>query len=351
MRKIPIYIVCAAFLAAQEPDKLLLKDYKPHSIFKTPETHPQKAKFPAIDMHYHIIKGPSLERAPGTLAERLRVMDEVGIEKTVIMTVVTGDRFDAAMAEYGKYPDRFELWCGLDFDNLGKPAGLAELERCARKGARGVGEISDKGRGLGFGNSGIHPDDPRMDATWEKCADLKLPVNLHIADPRWGYEKMDATNDGLMSAFQWRMDNQPDAVGFDGMMDILERTVQRHPRTTFVACHIANLDYDLARLGALFDKYPNLYADISAREHYIAAIPRFARAFFERYQDRLLFGTDTGFQPEMYRLYFRILESSDDHFYARQVPPNLHWPLYGLGLSDTVLKKLYRDNALRILRK
>jgi predicted TIM-barrel fold metal-dependent hydrolase len=348
-KTVPLLLVCSSFLNAQDPDKLLLKDYKPRSIFKTTEGHPQKAKYPAIDMHYHIIKGPSMEPAPGSPADRLRAMDEAGIEKTIILTLATGDRFDAVVKEYGEYGDRFELWCGLDNDKLGKPAAVAELERCARKGARGVGEIGDKGKGMG--KTGIHPDDPRMDAIWEKCADLKLPVSLHVADPRWGYDRMDAANDGLMNAFKWRLDNQPDIVGFDGMIDILERTARRHPRTTFVACHLANLDFDLARLGALFDKYPNLYADISAREHYIASIPRFAAAFFEKYQDRLVFGTDSGFRPEMYHLFFRILETPDDHFYAHDVAPQLHWPLYGLGLNEAVLKKLYRENALRILRK
>ena len=343
-------LLLAACLPAQEPDKLLLKDYRPESIFKTPQDLPQKAKFPAIDVHYHIIKGPTMEPAPGTPEERLKVMDEVGIQKTIILTLATGKRFDDAVAAYSKYPGRFDLWCGLDWENLGKPEALAELERCARKGAKGVGEIGDKGKGILIGSLHIHPDDPRMDPIWEKCADLKLPVNIHVADPIWGYQAMDNKNDGLMSALQWRLDNQKDIVGFDGMMDILARTVARHPRTTFIACHLANLDFDLARLGAMLDKYPNLYADISAREHYLAAIPRASAKFLEKYQDRILFGTDSGYRPAMYRLYFRILETTDDHFYAHGLPPDLHWPLYGLGLSDTVLKKLYRDNALRILR-
>ena len=128
-------------------------------------------------------------------------------------------------------------------------------------------------------------------------------------------------------------------------------TLARHPRTTFIACHLANLDFDLARLGQLFDKHPNLYADISARLHYIGTIPRVAAAFFEKYQDRVLYGTDTGFQTAMYRGTFRALESTDDHYYEWSILPNLHWPLYGLGLKDQVLRELYRENALKILQK
>jgi predicted TIM-barrel fold metal-dependent hydrolase len=346
-------ILCAATLACvlhgQEPDKLLLKDYQPHSIFKIPQSHPLKPKYPAIDVHYHVVRGPDLQPAAGSMEERLKVMDEVGIEKTVILTLATGARFDAVRAEYSRHPDRFELWCGLDYDHLDQPAvAVAELERCARSGAGGVGEIGDKGKGLG--KSGVHPDDPRMDAIWEKCADLKLPVNIHVADPIWAYQKMDATNDGLMDGFKWRLDDKPDIVDHAGMIEILERTVKRHPRTVFIACHLANLDFDLAKLGGLLDRYPNLYADVSARLKYIGTIPRVAAAFLEKYQDRILYGTDAGFQPAMYRASFRALESADDHYYEG-ILPSLHWPLYGLALSDGALRKIYRENALRLLKK
>ena len=344
--RVALALAATAALAAQElPDKVLLKDYRPKSIFQVPETHPQKAKYPAIDVHYHVVRGPSMERAPGSPEQRIKAMDEVGVAKTIILTLATGAQFDAVAAEYGKYADRFQLWCGLDYETF----SAAEVERCARLGAKGVGEIGDKGKGLG--KSGVHPDDARMDAIWEKCADLKMPVNIHVADPRWAYERMDNTNDGLMDGFKWRLDNQPGIVDHAGMMDILERTVKRHPRTTFIACHLANLDFNLAKLGELLDKYPNLYADISARWKYFAAIPRAAAAFFEKYQDRILYGTDAGFQPAMYRSSFRVLESTDDHYYEWNLLPELHWPMYGLGLSDGALRKIYRENALRILQR
>lgn len=339
-RLVPVLLLAALCLAAQESDQVLLKDYKPESIYRIPQNRIQKAKYPAIDVHYHA-------QGKAGPAERLKVMDDVGVEKTIIFAGV-GQEFDTAYATYSKFPGRFELWCGFDFQ-AGVGGAVKELVRCARAGAKGVGEISDKGRGLR--NAGMHPDDPNMDPLWKKCAELKLPVNLHVADPRWVYEKMDNTNDGLMDAFKWRLDNRKDVVGFDGMIEILERTVKRHPKTVFVACHYANLDYDLGKLGELFDKYPNLYADISARTHYVATIPRAAAAFMEKYQDRLLYGTDAGFSPEMYRSGFRILETRDDHFYEHRLLPSLHWPLYGLGLSDRTLKKLYRDNALKILKK
>jgi predicted TIM-barrel fold metal-dependent hydrolase len=132
------------------------------------------------------------------------------------------------------------------------------------------------------------------------------------------------------------------------MIDILERTAGRHRKTTFVACHFANLDYDLAHLGEVFERNPNLYADISARYAETAPIPRFASQFYAKYSDRLVYGTDMGFDKEMYRVTFRILESHDEHFYETD-QFGYHWPLYGLGLSDGVLQRVYHENAAKLL--
>jgi predicted TIM-barrel fold metal-dependent hydrolase len=101
-------------------------------------------------------------------------------------------------------------------------------------------------------------------------------------------------------------------------------------------------------LGALFDQYPNLYADISARYAETATTPRFTARFYRKYQDRLLYGTDMGRAADMYRTTFRILETEDEHFYAWDLF-TYHWPLHGLGLGDEVLRKVYRDNALKLL--
>ena len=231
------------------------------------------------------------------------MMDETGVRKVIVLTMATGPEFDKIYALYAKYPDRFEVWCGFDYTGYDKegfgPAAVKELERCYKAGARGVGELGDKGKGLFYCKPpawGMHLDDPRMDPLLEKCAELKMPVNIHVADPYWMYLPMDAKNDGLMNAYTWRLDNQPGIVGHQGMVEILERAVARHPKTTFIACHFANCCYDLSRLGQMFDKYPNLYADISARYAETAAIPRFVGRFYERYQDRLVYGTDMGAQ-------------------------------------------------------
>jgi uncharacterized protein len=195
---------------------------------------------------------------------------------------------------------------------------------------------------------GLHPDDPRMDGLFAKCGELKMPVSIHVADPIWMYQAMDRTNDGLMNAYHWRLDNQPNIVDLSGMVDLLEHAVKKHPQTTFIACHFANLDYDLTRLGELFDRNRNLYADISARYAETAPIPRFVSQFYARHADRLVYGTDMGFEKTMYRTTFRILETMDEHFYESE-QFGYHWSLNGFGLPDASLKRVYRENAAKIL--
>ncbi len=333
---------------ATSPEQLLLKDYRPHSIFKVPETHVQKARFPVTDVHSH-----AYARTEADVERWVRTMDEVGLARTVVMTGATGKRFDELLALYRRFPDRFEVWCGVDyagFDQPGfGPAAVAELERCARAGAAGVGELSDKGGGLCGNAGGMHFDDPRLDPILEKCADLGLPVNIHVGEDRWMYEPMDHANDGLMNAYTWRIAKKPGVLSHDEVVATLDRAVKKHPRTTIIACHFANCCYDLSILGRMFDAYPNLYADIGARFGETAPIPRYMAKFFGTYQDRLLYGTDMGFGAEMYRTTFRILETADEHFYAQDLF-NYHWPLHAFALPDAVLKKVYGDNARRILK-
>ncbi|HLX84073.1 MAG TPA: amidohydrolase family protein [Terriglobales bacterium] len=335
---------------AASPEKILLKDYRPKSLYKIPVTEVPKAKFPIVDMHSHAYAKTAEE-----IAEWVRNIDEVGVAKTVILSGASGKEFDDVYRKYSAYPDRFELWCGFDYTGFDQPGfserAIAALEKCHQAGARGVGELHDKGKGLTSDKVnafGMHPDDARMDPVFERCGQLGMPVNIHVADPIWMYAAMDNTNDGLMNAFEWRLDNQPGIIGHSGMIDILERTVKKHSNTTFIACHFANLDYDLTRLGQILERHPNLYADIAARYAETAPIPRFTSAFYVKYADRLLYGTDMGFDKDMYRVTFRILETLDEHFYEIDMF-SYHWSLNGFGLPDEILQKIYRTNAVKIL--
>jgi hypothetical protein len=332
------------------PETILLKDYRPRSIYQIPITQVSRAKFPNIDMHSH-----AYAKTPEEIAEWVRNMDEVGMKKAILLTETSGQEFTDVQRKFAAYPGRFEIWCGFDYTGYDQPGfgpqAIRALERCHEAGAGGVGELHDKGKGLvsrTVNAFGMHPDDARMDSLFESCGQLGMPVSIHVADPIWMYEPMDNTNDGLMNAFQWRLDNQPNVVGHAGMIDILERTVKKHSTTTFIVCHFANLDYDLARLGQVLERHPNLYADISARYAETAPIPRFAAKFYAKYADRLLYGTDMGFDKPMYQVTFRILETLDEHFYEHDMF-GYHWSLNGFGLPDEILRKLYHANAGRIL--
>jgi predicted TIM-barrel fold metal-dependent hydrolase len=336
-------------LAQKNPDEILLKDYRPRSIFKIPETRVEKARYPVIDMHSH-----NYARTEADVDRWVETMDAVGLERTTILSGSTGAKYDEARAKFGRHPGRFSVWCGLDYTGYDQPgygpAAVAELERCHRAGAAGIGELSDKGRGLGATSNalGMHIDDPRMDALLEKCAELKMPVNIHVGEDRWMYEPMDERNDGLMNAWKWKIAKQPGVLQHDEVVATLERAVKKHPRTIFIACHFANCCSDLSMLGRMLDENANLYANIGARYAEISPIPRFVGQFFKRYEDRLFYGTDMDPEAEMYRVTFRILETQDEHFYPAYFS-KYHWPMHALGLPDEVLRKVYRENALKVL--
>lgn len=357
MKSIPVLVFALGLMSAcaetAEPPSegdILLKDYRPVSIYNVPVTNVQKAKFPIIDVHSH-----PYPRSLDDVELWVRNMDSVNVKRTVILTYSVGARFDSLMSVYGKFPDRFEVWCGWDLSDSENPdfseRVVKELERCHEMGGLGIGELHDKGWGMRSGTltSQIHLNDPKLQPVLKRAGELGLPVSIHVAEPIWMYQPMDSTNDGMMNAYKWRLDNRDDIVDHAGMIHILEDAVKQNPGTTFIANHFANLSYDLAQLGRLFNTYPNLYADISARYAETSPIPRHTRAFYVKYQDRLMYGTDMGYALSMYRTTFRILETADEHFYV----PNLfsyHWPLHGLDLPEEVLRKVYHDNAERLFK-
>ena len=348
-------LLAAMNVAGQGVDDIRLMNYRPQSIYRIPKTTIRKAKFPVVDVHSH-----DYVHSRAELDQWVKLMDQYSIRKTILLTKATGARFDSLVTKYAPYPDRFELWCGFDYTGYAKDANwtvhaIKELERCQRMGAKGVGELGDKGLGLYYDYPtkayGMHIDDPRMKPLLKRCGELGMPVNIHVSESYWMYQKPDSTNDGLMNAAKWHVFlNQPDILNHEQLIQTLENAVRQNPGTTFIACHFANCDYDLSILGRLFDTYPNLYADIAARYGETAPIPRYMKTFYERYQDRLLYGTDMGANDHMYQTTFRILESADEHFYETDLF-GYHWPLHGFSLSDSVLKKLYADNINKLQQR
>jgi len=349
-----LFFIVSKIAASQGVDSLLLKNYRPESIYKIPVTKLEKAKFPVIDMHSH-----EYGKTKQDIEKWVQLMDHFGIEKTVILSAATGKAFDSLYKLYSAFGNRFEVWCGFDYTGYNEPGwsekAVMELERCYKAGAKGVGELGDKGYGEVFSTPveaiGMHLNDVRLKPLFKRCGELKLLVNVHVAEPMWMYAPMDSTNDGLMNAYEWKIDkSRPKLLGHAALIQTLENIVQQNPTTTFIACHLANCEYDLNILGRLLDKYPNLYADIAARYAETAPIPRYMNIFCTRYQNKLLYGTDMGFNKNMYEFTFRVLQTSDEHFYAIDLT-GYHWPLHGFGLSDAVLKKMYKTNAIKILSR
>ena len=329
-------------------DSMLLKDYAPKSSVVAQRTSVPKAKYPAIDVHTHL-----LARTPEEVADWVKTMDEVGIETSVVLTGATGENFDKLVDLYlKKYPTRFQLYCGLlttDVDKSDYPArAAAELERCYRKGARGVGELSDKGWGFSRNTNlprdkRLHPDDPRLDAFWNKCAELKLPINIHVSDHPSCWQPLDVYQERTPD-YQHFNQYGKDVPSYEELLAIRNRTLARHPKTIFIACHLGNQGNNLAALGKVLDAYSNLYLDISARDYEVGRTPRAAAKFLLKYRNRILFGTDMGREKRMFRTWWQLFETADEY-----IPGRVSWRYYGLELPPPVLESLYRGTAKKIL--
>jgi predicted TIM-barrel fold metal-dependent hydrolase len=329
-------------------DKVLLKDYRPETSLVVPQTQVPKAKFPAIDVHSH-----TYARTPAEVAQWVRTMDQAGVELTVVLTGATGENFDRLADMFLKpHPSRFQLYCGIertDIDASDYPRrAAAELERCFQRGARGVGEVSDKGSGLTRGemlprDRRLHVDDARLDPFWSKCAGLNIPVNLHIADHPSCWQPPDERQE-RSPGFQRFNQYGKDVPSYEELLAKRDHLLSKHPKTTFIACHLSNQGNDLASLSKVLDRFPNLYVDISARAYEVGRQPRTAAKFLAKYKDRVLFGTDQGLSKGMYEAWWRLFETADEF-----IPGPSWWRLYGLELPDSVLKPLYRDNAKKLL--
>ena len=327
-------------------------DYRPHSTLVTPEHTVPRARYPAIDFHGH--PGGLLDSSDA-YAGLVAALDSLNVGLMVAADNLSGDRLARAVATIraSPYKDRARVLAGIDFRNVGPgwaEKAVAQLEADVRAGAVGVGEIP-KSLGLSIrkpDGSRLRIDDPELDPIWEACARLGIPVFIHTADPQEFFQPIDFTNErwlelALFANRRYPPDQYP---GFEELMTERDNLFRRHPNTTFVAAHMGWHANDLDRLARLLDELPNVYTEVGAVLYDIGRQPRRAHDFFVRFQDRILFGKDS-FQPVEYPYYWRVFETQDEYFdYYR----NYHafWKLYGIDLPDSVLKKVYYENALKI---
>jgi Amidohydrolase len=365
--------------AAAAPPPLNLGEFQPRSMLRVPETSVPRARYPVIDIHTHLTFRARDAGVPRTDAvkvlapasELLAVMDRRNVRTMVNLTGGTGTGLATSVREFDTtHPGRFVTFTEPLYDRASEPAYARlqgdELSAAHEAGARGLKVLKTLGLYLRDGGSGgplVRVDDPRFDPMWEACAALKMPVAIHIADPEAFFLPIDRFNERfeeLNAHPDWSFHGR-DFPPFAELLAARNRVFARHPRTTFVALHVGHHAEDLAEVSASLDRHPNMHVELGARIGELGRQPRTARQFFDRYQDRILFGTDAVphgietpqqvFGDALYEIYYRFLETEDEYFdYApAPVPPQGRWRIYGLGLPDGILKKVYSDNAARML--
>ncbi len=335
---------------AQNPGKMNFETYNPPSTLVVPGKPVTKAKFPFIDVHNHQFRMPDMDL--GTL---IKEMDKLNMKVMVNLSGQSGESIKKSIANIKQnYPGRFMVFANVDFRGVGND-GWAEnaarqLEEDVKNGACGLKIYKSLGFSVNdVSGKRVAVDDSRLDPVWKKAGELKIPVIIHTADPKPFWEPVDSTNERWLELTlhpnRRRGDTNP--VPWDTLIAEQHRLFKKHSKTTFIAAHFAWFPNDLARLGKLLDEMPNVVIEFGAVIAELGRQPRTAKQFFTKYQDRILFGKDS-WVPDEYATYFRVLETEDEYFpYHKKY--HAFWAMYGMGLPDNILKKIYYKNALRII--
>jgi predicted TIM-barrel fold metal-dependent hydrolase len=341
----------------RQPEAALpnIREDKPTSTLVVPEHLVPRAKFPVIDFHGH----PPPLTSPETVERVVSAMDPLNLR----IMVVTGNpgrisreqmRQDLEVLGRSKHKDRFAVFANIDFRTVGPGFGQAaadQLEADVSAGAVGLGEIM-KDFGLTARKADgtrLKLDDPELDPIWARAARLNIPVMLHVGDPAPFWNSFDYSNERYleMALFPNRRCPAERCPAFEELMSERDRLFKKHSKTKFVAAHFGWHANDLGRLARMFDAMPNLYVETGAILYELGRQPRFAHDFFVKYQDRVMFGKDS-FAPEEYPYFWRTFETADEYFdYYRDY--HAFWKLNGLALPDAVLRKLYFENALKLI--
>jgi len=334
-------------------DQLLLREYDPHAMVKVPVTEVVRARFPVIDVHCHLNDGIVMRKTLHP-SRFISVMDDTNVKSAINLTGGWGEKLLSSLRSLGEsFPGRFYVFCQIDYSRLDEPNYLVEtLEEAHAAGAKGVKVLKDLGLTVRDRHGKrVRIDDPRLDCVWERAGKLGMPVGIHAADPDAFFARMDRHNERYQELIV-----HPDwgyfGKGFPTKAELLaerNQLFERHPGTSFWGLHMANHSEDLDEVTEWMEKYSNLRVELGGRIAELGRQPRRAGRFIRQFQDRVMFGMDTHLSTECYRTYFRFLETEDDCFEYPGYPWQGAWKIYGLGLSDDVLKKLYHENAAREL--
>jgi predicted TIM-barrel fold metal-dependent hydrolase len=352
-------IAPAIALAQDEGDikQLKLRDWQPRSMLIAKATVVPRPAFPVIDVHNHLGGGKAI-LTPDRVNHYIAEMDAAGVRTAVNLDGGWGQRLKDTIAALDTvYPGRFLTYALINFSGIDEPGWsdreASRLRESFEAGAKGLKFHKTLGLGVRYKDGRFMPvDDPKLDPIWEVCAQYKRPVEIHTADPGAFFTPLDRFSERwheLNEHPQWLFYGKDYPKRADLHAQRI-RVIARHPNTTFICAHMANDGEDLAELGRWLDSYSNMYVDIDARISELGRQPYSARRFFLKYQDRIMFGTDTAPNREAYRIYYRFLETDDEYFDpAGGHHPQGFWMIYGVFLPQDVLEKLYFKNAERLL--
>lgn len=350
-----LLLIANAATAQEQPapsSSMSFEEYDPKSTLVVPERPRTRAKFPFVDIHNHQRRDMDQAAVDKLIAD----MDRINMAVMVNLSGGSGDNLKQGLASLkGRHPKRFLAFANVDLRKIDEPnfgeEAAKQLEIDVKTGAQGLKIFKNLGMFL-VDKTGkrVPTDDPRLDPIWRKAAELNIPVLIHTGEPSAFWSPVDKHNERWLELQQYpdrRRNDLAKFASFEQTMAEQHNLFRKHPKTKFINAHLGWLGNDLARLGKLLDELPNVYTEIGAVLYELGRQPKAARAFLIKYQDRVLMGKDI-WNADEYAAYFRVLETEDEYFdYYRK--RHAFWKLYGLGLPDEVLKKLYYKNALKLI--
>ena len=335
---------------AQTSTSIDFESYNPPSSLVVPAHVVTRAKYPFIDIHNH-----QNNMSPQKLGELISIMDTLNMAVMNNLSGGSGENLKKSVDNIkSTAPKRFTVFANINFNGIGETGwiekAVKQLEEDMKNGAMGLKIFKN----LGFSvkdNTGkrVAVDDERLDPIWKKCGELKIPVLIHTADPKQFWEPMDNNNERWLElkTSPNRKRSNTDPAPWQQLIEEQHRMFKKNPKTTFIAAHFDWHANDLARLSKFMDDMPNIYVEFGAIIAELGRQPLAASQFFQKYQDRILFGKDS-WEPDEYTTYFRVLETKDEYFpYHKKY--HAFWSMYGMGLPDEILKKIYYKNALKLL--